>query len=112
VRAHQRDASQVHRLVELVSELIRSIAGECYDVPDVGASCHDSNGLLTCLGTRWLAHKQTAVDLVVRATYLILTLGRGAQTLGEEYTDITPYATTRRNFPSRRVSARQMVIMQ
>ncbi|RSH94390.1 peroxisome bioproteinsis factor 10 [Saitozyma podzolica] len=79
LRAHQRDASQVHRLVELVSELIRSIAG-----------------------TRWLAHKQTAVDLIVRATYLVLTLGRGAQTLGEEYTDITPYATTRRNFPSRR----------
>ncbi|GMK54702.1 hypothetical protein CspeluHIS016_0112880 [Cutaneotrichosporon spelunceum] len=69
LRTYQRDAAQVGRLTELVSELLRSLAG-----------------------TRWLAHKQTIVDLAVRAVYLLLTLGRGRQTLGEEYTDILPVA--------------------
>ncbi|BEI80225.1 hypothetical protein CcaverHIS002_0107540 [Cutaneotrichosporon cavernicola] len=69
LRSYQRDAAQVGRLTELVSELLRSLAG-----------------------TRWLAHKQTIVDLAVRAVYLLLTFGRGRQTLGEEYTDIMPVA--------------------
>ncbi|WVR04041.1 hypothetical protein IAU60_001040 [Kwoniella sp. DSM 27419] len=74
LRSHQRDAAQIFRLTDLVSELLRSIAG-----------------------TRWLAHKQLFVDLAVKALYLGLTLGRGAQTLGEEYTDILPqYARSRR----------------
>lgn len=34
-----------------------------------------------------------------------MTFGRGAQTLGEEYTDILPYSSRRRRTPSRRVSA-------
>lgn len=42
-------------------------------------------------GTRWLAHKQTVIDVAVRAAYLMLTLGRGRQTLGEEYTDVMPF---------------------
>ncbi|ORY25265.1 Pex12 amino terminal region-domain-containing protein [Naematelia encephala] len=79
LRAHQRDTSQVQRLIELTSELLRSLAG-----------------------TRWLAHKQTVIDLLVRAVYLFLTFGRGARTLGEEYTDILPYATWKRRIPSRR----------
>ncbi|TYJ53534.1 hypothetical protein B9479_005803 [Cryptococcus floricola] len=79
LRAHQRDTAQVYRLTELVSEILRSLAG-----------------------TRWLAHKQTLVDLLVRGVYLTLTFGRGSQTLGEEYTDILPYSTRRRNLPSRR----------
>ena len=32
------------------------------------------------------------VDLTVKAVYLIMTLGRAMQTLGEEYTDILPRA--------------------
>ncbi|WVQ73875.1 hypothetical protein IAR50_003456 [Cryptococcus sp. DSM 104548] len=79
IRAHQRDTAQVYRLTELVSEILRSLAG-----------------------TRWLAHKQTLVDLLVRGVYLSLTFGRGSQTLGEEYTDILPYSTRRRTLPSRR----------
>lgn len=30
------------------------------------------------------------IDLVMKAMYLTLTLGRALQTLGEEYTDILP----------------------
>lgn len=42
------------------------------------------------IGTRWLAMRQPIVDLMVKAVYLSLTLGRAVQTLGEEYTDILP----------------------
>jgi peroxin-10 len=80
VRAHQRDHSQVHRIINLASEIARSIAG-----------------------TRWLAHRQTIVDISVRAAYLFLTFGRGQRTLGEEYTDILPYARDIGQLPSRRV---------
>ncbi|WRT65429.1 uncharacterized protein IL334_002372 [Kwoniella shivajii] len=79
LRAHQRDSSQVYRLTELVSEVVRSIAG-----------------------TRWLAHKQTIIDLLVKGVYLSLTFGRGSPTLGEEYTDISPFHLRRGNTPSRR----------
>jgi peroxin-10 len=41
-------------------------------------------------GTRWLALRQPIVNLVIKAAYLTLTLGRAMQTLGEEYTDILP----------------------
>jgi hypothetical protein len=30
------------------------------------------------------------VDLMIKAVYLTMTLGRAVQTLGEEYTDILP----------------------
>lgn len=43
------------------------------------------------------------IDLSVRAAYLILTLGRGKQTLGEEYTDITPYASNAKRMPGKAV---------
>jgi peroxin-10 len=43
------------------------------------------------IGTRWLALRQPIVDLVIKAAYLTLTLGRAMQTLGEEYTDILPW---------------------
>lgn len=79
IRSHQRDSAQVWRLTELASDLIRSVTG-----------------------IRWLAHHQAVVDLLVRTVYLVLTLGRGGQTLGEEYTDILPYAARRRNLPTRR----------
>ncbi|RXK38817.1 hypothetical protein M231_03872 [Tremella mesenterica] len=78
LRAQQRDSSQIYRLTELASELLRSL-----------------------FGTRWLAHRQTIVDLTTRAVYLFLTLGRGQQTLGEEYTDIVPFASKSRRLPSR-----------
>ncbi|KAL1410192.1 peroxisome biogenesis factor 10 [Vanrija albida] len=79
LRSHQRDVAQVGRLTELVSELLRSAAG-----------------------TRWLAARQTIVDLAVRAVYLLLTFGRGYQTLGEEYTDVLPTVRARQLPPSRR----------
>ncbi|WWD16776.1 hypothetical protein CI109_101208 [Kwoniella shandongensis] len=79
LRAHQRDTSQIYRLTDLVSEILRSIAG-----------------------TRWLAHKQTIIDLLVKAVYLTLTFGRGSQTLGEEYTDILPFSTRRGRAPSKK----------
>ncbi|KAL0242269.1 hypothetical protein I308_105898 [Cryptococcus tetragattii IND107] len=78
LRSHQRDTAQIHRLTELASEIARSLAG-----------------------TRWLAQKQILVDLLVKAVYLSLTLGRGSQTLGEEYTDILPYSPRRRSSPSK-----------
>lgn len=69
--------------------------------PSRRAERHQADGTL---GTRWLAHKQTIVDLIVRATYLSFTFGRGSQTFGEQYTDILPVAGRRRETPSRRVS--------
>jgi hypothetical protein len=60
--------------------------------------------VLTCPGTRWLAHKQTIIDIVVKGLYLFLTFGRGSQTLGEEYTDILPFARSRRRTPGHIVS--------
>ncbi|WVQ83554.1 hypothetical protein IAT38_005695 [Cryptococcus sp. DSM 104549] len=79
LRSHQRDTTQIYRLTELVSEILRSLAG-----------------------TRWLAHKQLIVDVLVKAVYLTLTFGRGSQTLGEEYTDILPYSNRRSRLPSKR----------
>ncbi|TXT11039.1 hypothetical protein VHUM_01790 [Vanrija humicola] len=79
LRSHQRDVAQVGRLTELVSELLRSAAG-----------------------TRWLAARQTIVDLAVRAVYLLLTFGRGYQTLGEEYTDVLPTVRASQLPPTRR----------
>ena len=100
MRAHQRDTSQIYRLTELTSEIIRSAAGQ-YFVLELRTY---RQSLIDYSGTRWLAHKQTIIDLLVRATYLCLTFGRGAQTLGEEYTDILPYAVRSRRLPSRQVS--------
>ncbi|WVQ94313.1 hypothetical protein IAU59_001392 [Kwoniella sp. CBS 9459] len=79
LRSYQRDSAQIYRLTDLVSEVLRSIAG-----------------------TRWLAHKQLLIDLLVKAVYLSLTFGRGSQTIGEEYTDILPLASSRRRRPSGR----------
>lgn len=59
--------------------------------------------LVSCEGTRWLAQKQMIIDLLVKAIYLSLTLGRGSQTLGEEYTDILPYSPGRKPPPSKTV---------
>ncbi|OCF42542.1 peroxin-10 [Kwoniella heveanensis CBS 569] len=77
LRSYQRDSAQVYRLTDLVSEVLRSIAG-----------------------TRWLAHKQLIIDLMVKAVYLSLTFGRGSLTIGEEYTDILPLASRTRRKPS------------
>ncbi|WWC87532.1 uncharacterized protein L201_002422 [Kwoniella dendrophila CBS 6074] len=79
LRAHQRDSAQIWRLTELVSEIVRSIAG-----------------------TRWLAHKQTIIDLLVKGVYLSLTFGRGLSTFGEEYTDILPIHLRKGKLPSKR----------
>ena len=96
VRAHQRDTSQIRRLIDLTSEVLRSIAGGSF-------LRHSGGTVLSSLGTRWLAQRLTIVDLLVRAVYLGLTFGRGAQTLGEEYTDILPCAPAHRRLPSRKV---------
>lgn len=55
------------------------------------------------IGTRWLAHRQTIVNILVRLVYLALTFGRGNQTFGEEYTDILPYHAGERRIASRKV---------
>ncbi|OXC67164.1 hypothetical protein AYX13_04266 [Cryptococcus neoformans] len=78
LRSHQRDTAQVHRLTELASEITRSLAG-----------------------TRWMAQKQMIIELLIKGIYLSLTLGRGNQTLGEEYTDILPYSPRRKSSPSK-----------
>lgn len=49
------------------------------------------------------------VDLAVRAAYLLLTFGRGKQTLGEEYTDILPMRRRTKQLPSRSVSLLMLV---
>nr|XP_019049952.1 hypothetical protein I302_00372 [Kwoniella bestiolae CBS 10118]OCF28882.1 hypothetical protein I302_00372 [Kwoniella bestiolae CBS 10118] len=79
IRAHQRDSSTIYQLIDLVSEITRNVAG-----------------------TRWLAQKQSIVDLLVKGVYLSLTFGRGYSTLGEEYTDILPLHLGRGRLPSKK----------
>ncbi|OCF58321.1 hypothetical protein L486_04352 [Kwoniella mangroviensis CBS 10435] len=79
IRAHQRDSSTIYQLTELVSEITRNIAG-----------------------TRWLAQKQSIIDILVKVLYLSLTFGRGYSTLGEEYTDILPFHLRRGRLPSKK----------
>ncbi|WWC68965.1 uncharacterized protein I206_102901 [Kwoniella pini CBS 10737] len=79
LKSYQRDSSQINKLIDLVSETIRNIAG-----------------------TRWLARKQLIIDLLVKGVYLSLTFGRGIQTIGEEYTDILPFHSRRGKLPSKK----------
>lgn len=84
VRAHQRDVSQIQRLSDLCSELMRSAAG--MPILFLGSICQTD----CTTGSRWLAAKQSLIDTAVKVIYLALTLGRALPTLGEEYTDIRP----------------------
>ncbi|WWC59958.1 uncharacterized protein I303_102521 [Kwoniella dejecticola CBS 10117] len=79
LKSYQRDSSQISKLIDLVSETVRNIAG-----------------------TRWLARKQLIIDLLVKGVYLSLTFGRGHQTIGEEYTDILPFHLRMGRLPSKR----------
>nr|ODN87241.1 hypothetical protein L203_03513 [Cryptococcus depauperatus CBS 7841] len=95
LRSHQRDVAQISRLKELVAEILRSLAGgSVFLVCDLVF-----NEIV--IGTRWITHKQTLIDVLVKAVYLTLTLGRGQQTLGEEYTDILPFFRRSHSLPSK-----------
>ncbi|ORX36426.1 Pex12 amino terminal region-domain-containing protein [Kockovaella imperatae] len=89
LRAQQRDASQIARLVQLTKDLLRSLNG-----------------------STWIIHKELIIDALVKAVYLFLTLGCGSPSLGEEYTDIMPIARRARGLSRlRRISAVLMLII-
>ncbi|KAK0455934.1 Pex12 amino terminal region-domain-containing protein [Armillaria borealis] len=71
IRAHQRDLYHVSSLREQTDTVLRS-----------------------WLGTRWLTRRDREVDLFVKFVYYGMTVGRGIQTLGEEYTNIWQYSTS------------------
>ncbi|KAK0500621.1 Pex12 amino terminal region-domain-containing protein [Armillaria luteobubalina] len=71
VRAHQRDLYHVSSLREQTDSVLRS-----------------------WLGTRWLTRRDREVDLFVKFVYYGMTVGRGIQTLGEEYTNIWQYSAS------------------
>ena len=96
VRAQQRDTSLVQQLTHLSSDVIRSALGESYGMERLFRQ------LMKNIGSRWILNHETLLAGLVRAVYLILLLGRGHQTLGEEYTDIL--ATRKRSPVRRRVS--------
>lgn len=57
-----------------------------------------------------MAQKQMIIELFIKGIYLSLTLGRGSQTLGEEYTDILPYSPRRKFSPSKTVRLSNITI--
>lgn len=57
-----------------------------------------------------MAQKQMIIELLIKGIYLSLTLGRGSQTLGEEYTDILPYSPRRKSSPSKTVRLSNITI--
>lgn len=71
IRAHQRDLYHVSSLREQTDTVLRS-----------------------WLGTRWLTRRDREVDLFVKFVYYGMTVGRGVQTLGEEYTNIWQYSAS------------------
>ncbi|KXN87554.1 Peroxisome biogenesis factor 10, partial [Leucoagaricus sp. SymC.cos] len=81
VRANQRDIYHVSSLREQADNVLRS-----------------------WLGTRWLTRWDKEVDLLTKLLYFGITVGRGNQTLGEEYTDIWQYSSfVDRTPPSERI---------
>jgi len=70
IRANQRDIYHVSSLRKQTGDVLRS-----------------------WLGTRWLTRREKEVDLFTKLVYYGITIGRGSQTLGEEYTDIWQYSS-------------------
>ncbi|KAF8922144.1 hypothetical protein CPB85DRAFT_23622 [Mucidula mucida] len=69
IRAHQRDVYHLSALRDQTETVLRS-----------------------WLGTRWLSRRDKEIDLLVKCLYFGMTVGRGMQTLGEEYTNIWQYS--------------------
>ncbi|KAF9040402.1 hypothetical protein BDZ89DRAFT_1060491 [Hymenopellis radicata] len=69
IRAHQRDIYHLSALRDQTETVLRS-----------------------WLGTRWLTRRDKEIDLLVKCLYFGMTVGRGMQTLGEEYTNIWQYS--------------------
>ncbi|KAL9715996.1 peroxisome biogenesis factor 10 [Leucoagaricus gongylophorus] len=81
IRANQRDIYHVSSFREQIENVLRS-----------------------WLGTRWLTRWDREVDLLTKLVYYGITVGRGNQSLGEEYTDIWQYSSSSgRTPPSTRV---------
>ncbi|KAG7450108.1 uncharacterized protein BT62DRAFT_978375 [Guyanagaster necrorhizus] len=76
IRAHQRDLYHLSSLREQTDSVLRS-----------------------WLGTRWLTRRDREVDLFVKFVYYGMTVGRGIQTLGEEYTNIWQYSAATGHAP-------------
>lgn len=69
------------------------------------------NVLRSWLGTRWLTRWDREVDLLTKLVYYGITIGRGNQSLGEEYTDIWQYTSfTSRTPPSARIRGLLIVL--
>ncbi|KAF5355827.1 hypothetical protein D9756_003997 [Leucocoprinus leucothites] len=88
IRANQRDIYHVSSLREQTENVLRS-----------------------WLGTRWLTRWDREVDLLTKLVYYGITIGRGNQSLGEEYTDIWQYTSfTSRTPPSARIRGLLIVL--
>ncbi|KAI0733969.1 Pex12 amino terminal region-domain-containing protein [Fomitopsis betulina] len=82
IRSHQRDFFQISSLREQADVVLRA-----------------------WLGTRWLSRWDKEVELCIKLLYFGLTVGRGVQTLGEEYTDIWVHSAHTGGVPSWRTGA-------
>ncbi|EJU05371.1 peroxisome assembly protein per8 [Dacryopinax primogenitus] len=80
IRAHQRDIYFLAAFMEQCETVLRSF-----------------------FGVRTLRRWEKEINLLVRAFYLSLTLGRGFQTLGEEYTDVYQVSARSGRFPTHRL---------
>ncbi|KAK0466395.1 Pex12 amino terminal region-domain-containing protein [Desarmillaria tabescens] len=86
IRAHQRDLYHVSSLREQTDTCSTVMAWHVPFFTDRKPQSHVG------LGTRWLARRDREVDLFVKFVYYGMTVGRGIQTLGEEYTNIWQYS--------------------
>jgi len=89
VRAHQRDSSQIHRLTELTSELLRSLAGQLKPLhkflPEVNEQGQDGSPTVKrssiCWSVPFTSSSRSDADLKPLGrstpTYCPITLGSG-----------------------------------
>ena len=59
--------------------------------------------VLPSASSRSSAEKDACIAITVHLIYLLLTFGRGKQTIGEEYTDVIPASLAKHGVLSRKV---------
>ncbi|KAH8086621.1 peroxisome assembly protein per8 [Cristinia sonorae] len=87
IRSNQRDLFQVSSLREQTENVLRA-----------------------WLGTRWLSRWDKEIEFIVKAGYYSLTIGRGTQTLGEEYTGIWLHSSHNDRRPSPQLRAAMILL--
>ncbi|CED85053.1 peroxisome assembly protein per8 (peroxin-10) [Phaffia rhodozyma] len=80
LRAYQRDQAQISQLSILIQDTFRAL-----------------------FGSRDLLIHEGILGALSSLIYYSLTFGIGTRTIGEEYTDILPFALTTRRLPSRTI---------